>query len=76
MMAFGSILEGPSTEKLASIVEDGMGLFLQLLKDESVVVRDTTAWAIGRFVGFLFRDHFHFSKESLKSLLLAPPFYR
>jgi len=50
-MAFGSILEGPSTEQLTAIVDQGMMLFISLLKDESVVVRDTTAWAIGRLVG-------------------------
>ena len=48
IMAFGSILEGPSAEKLTSLVEQGMPLFISLLKDESVVVRDTTAWAVGR----------------------------
>ncbi|CAK8673507.1 unnamed protein product [Clavelina lepadiformis] len=48
VMAFGSILEGPNTEKLAVIAEQGMPMFILLLKDECVVVRDTTAWAIGR----------------------------
>lgn len=48
VMAFGSILEGPSTEQLTTIVDQGMMLFISLLKDECVVVRDTTAWAIGR----------------------------
>ena len=48
VMAFGSILEGPSTEQLTAIVDQGMMLFISLLKDNCVVVRDTTAWAIGR----------------------------
>ena len=48
IMAFGSILEGPSSDKLLGIVEQGMPLFIALLKDDSIVVRDTTAWAIGR----------------------------
>ncbi|XP_078489459.1 importin subunit beta-1-like [Ciona intestinalis] len=48
VMAFGSILEGPSTDKVKSIALDGMATFINLLSDESVVVRDTTAWAIGR----------------------------
>ena len=48
VMAFGSIIEGPSVEKLKPIVEQAMGMFIQLLKDQSVIVRDTAAWTIGR----------------------------
>uniref|UniRef100_H2ZAY2 Importin N-terminal domain-containing protein n=1 Tax=Ciona savignyi TaxID=51511 RepID=H2ZAY2_CIOSA len=48
VMAFGSILEGPSTQELRGIVNGGMPTLINLLHDESVVVRDTTAWAIGR----------------------------
>lgn len=63
-MAFGSILEGPSMEKLNSIVEQGMPLFLSLLKDESVVVRDTTAWAIGRYVFVIKTDVTEINKKN------------
>lgn len=48
VMALGSILEGPSPDQLSPILEQGMPTFIKLLKDESVIVRDTTAWAIGR----------------------------
>jgi importin subunit beta-1 len=48
VMAFGSVIEGPSVEKLKPIVEQAMGMFIQLLKDSSVIVRDTAAWTIGR----------------------------
>jgi importin subunit beta-1 len=48
VMAFGSIIEGPTVEKLKPIVEQAMGMFIQLLKDQSVIVRDTAAWTIGR----------------------------
>jgi len=48
VMAFGSIIEGPTVEKLKPIVEQAMGMFIQLLKDSSVIVRDTAAWTIGR----------------------------
>lgn len=44
----GSIVEGPTSDVLCPILEQGMETFIQLLKDDSVVVRDTTAWAIGR----------------------------
>ena len=47
-MAFGSVIEGPSVEKLKPIVEEAMGMFIHLLKDASVTVRDTAAWTIGR----------------------------
>ncbi|GAB1607726.1 importin subunit beta-1 isoform X1 [Argonauta hians] len=48
VMAFGSILEGPDRNKLKPIVEQAMPMLINLLKDRSVVVRDTTAWAVGR----------------------------
>jgi importin subunit beta-1 len=48
VMAFGSVIEGPSVEKLKPIVEQAMSMFIQLLKDPSVIVRDTAAWTIGR----------------------------
>lgn len=48
VMAFGSIVEGSSAEKLKPIVEQAMSMFIQLLKDPSVIVRDTATWTIGR----------------------------
>lgn len=48
VMAFGSIIDGPSSEKLKPIVEQAMPMFIELLKDPSVIVRDTAAWTIGR----------------------------
>lgn len=48
VMAFGSVIEGPSSEKLKPIVEQAMPMFIELLKDPSVIVRDTAAWTIGR----------------------------
>jgi len=47
-MAFGSILEGPDPDTLSPLCAQAMPLFVNLLKDESVVVRDTAAWTIGR----------------------------
>ena len=48
VMAFGSCIEGPSVDKLKPLVEQAMSMFIQLLKDQSVIVRDTAAWTIGR----------------------------
>lgn len=47
-MAFGSILEGPDPDTLSPLCVQAMPLFVNLLKDDSVVVRDTAAWTIGR----------------------------
>ncbi|XP_002994383.2 importin subunit beta-1 [Selaginella moellendorffii] len=51
--AFGSILEGPSLEKLAPLVNAALGFLLNALKDENSSVKDTTAWTLGRIFEFL-----------------------
>ena len=48
VMAFGSILEGPEASTLKPIVEQALPSLINLMADENVVVRDTTAWTIGR----------------------------
>jgi len=48
VMSFGSILEGPDPTGLKPLVEQAMPLLIDLLKDSSVAVRDTTAWTVGR----------------------------
>ncbi|GAB6028323.1 Importin subunit beta-1 [Chamberlinius hualienensis] len=48
VMAFGSILEGPDPESLRPLVIQAMPKFFELMKDPSVVVKDTAAWTIGR----------------------------
>ena len=47
-MAFGSILEGPDSTKLQPIVKEAMPMLIRLMKDDSVAVKDTAAWTIGR----------------------------
>ena len=44
----GSILEGPNPENLKPVVEQAMPMLIDLLKDQSIVVRDTSAWTVGR----------------------------
>lgn len=52
--AFGSILEGPSADKLAPLVNVALGFMLSaLMKDPSNHVKDTTAWTLGRIFEFL-----------------------
>ncbi|OWM81683.1 importin subunit beta-1 [Punica granatum] len=46
--AFGSVLEGPTAEKLSPLVNAGLDFLLSLMKDENSHVRDTTAWTLSR----------------------------
>ncbi|XVF51030.1 hypothetical protein PTKIN_Ptkin04bG0150700 [Pterospermum kingtungense] len=52
--AFGSILEGPSPEKLMLLVNVALTFMLSALtKDPNSHVKDTTAWTLGRIFEFL-----------------------
>ncbi|KAK8949364.1 Transportin-1 [Platanthera zijinensis] len=52
--AFGSILEGPSPEKLAPMVNVALNFMLSaLMNDLSNHVKDTTAWTLGRIFEFM-----------------------
>ncbi|KAM7352018.1 importin subunit beta Fs(2)Ket [Cochliomyia hominivorax] len=48
VMAFGSILSGIETNTLKNLVEQAMPTLIRLMYDQSVIVRDTTAWTFGR----------------------------
>ncbi|KAI8125841.1 Importin subunit beta [Lucilia cuprina] len=48
VMAFGSILSGIENSTLKSLVEQAMPTLIRLMYDQSVIVRDTTAWTFGR----------------------------
>ncbi|KAF7459122.1 Importin subunit beta-1 [Cryptosporidium felis] len=52
VLAYGSILEGPSIQKMQPIVETSVANLCQALNDTVVAVRDTCAWTIGRIVTF------------------------
>ena len=45
--ALGAILEGPSTERLAAYVSQGLSFLLHAMKDTNEQVRHSTAWTIG-----------------------------
>ncbi|KAF8402596.1 hypothetical protein HHK36_010684 [Tetracentron sinense] len=51
--AFGSILEGPSIEKLSPLVTAGLDFLLNAMKDENSHVKDTTAWTLSRIFELL-----------------------
>ena len=48
LMSFGSILDGPDPSQLKPLVEQAMPMLIELMKDSSVVVKDSAAWTIGR----------------------------
>ncbi|KAG0300028.1 karyopherin beta [Dissophora globulifera] len=48
VMAFGSILEGPSTELLIPPVAQALPFLIEMMNDPVVKVKDTTAWTLGR----------------------------
>ncbi len=47
-MAFSSILDGPSSEVIGKFVNQSIPILLSALSDSHVMVKDTTAWTIGR----------------------------
>eukprot|EP01018_Ginkgo_biloba_P007970 Gb_04236 [translate_table: standard] len=51
--AFGSILEGPSPEKVSPLVSIALSFMLNAMKDENSHVKDTTAWTLRRIFEFL-----------------------
>ncbi|GLJ37135.1 hypothetical protein SUGI_0753140 [Cryptomeria japonica] len=51
--AFGSILEGPSLEKLSPLVNMALSFILNAMKDENNQVKDSTAWTLSRIFEFL-----------------------
>uniref|UniRef100_A0A915ELT2 Importin N-terminal domain-containing protein n=1 Tax=Ditylenchus dipsaci TaxID=166011 RepID=A0A915ELT2_9BILA len=48
IMAFGSILEGPSKPNLLRLVEQAIRPLIVTLSDPHLAVKDTAAWSIGR----------------------------
>ncbi|XP_068752252.1 importin subunit beta-1-like [Montipora capricornis] len=53
VMAFGSILEGPDPNSLKPYAIMAMPMLIKLMKDESVIVRDSVAWTLGRICEIL-----------------------
>ncbi|KAG0197142.1 karyopherin beta [Mortierella sp. GBA30] len=48
VMAFGSILDGPSHELLYSPVTQALPFLIEMMNDPIIKVKDTTAWTLGR----------------------------
>jgi len=52
VLAYGSIMEGPTSEKMRPMVEQSLSHLVMALQDPSVAVRDTIAWTLGRIAMF------------------------
>jgi importin subunit beta-1 len=48
IMAFGSILDGPNTEKMDPLVRQALHFLMGCMTFDNILVRDTTAWTLGR----------------------------
>jgi importin subunit beta-1 len=48
VMTFGSILDGPDPDVLRPLVTQALPILIDMLGDQHVMVKDTTAWTIGR----------------------------
>ncbi|KAF5750792.1 Importin beta-1 putative isoform 1 [Tripterygium wilfordii] len=66
--AFGSILEGPTVEKLSPLVNAGLEFLLNAMRDANNHVKDTTAWTLSRIFEFLHSPASGFSVISPASL--------
>ncbi|XP_022745914.1 importin subunit beta-1-like [Durio zibethinus] len=70
--AFGSILEGPTIEKLSPLVQAGLDFLLNAMKDGNNHVKDTTAWTLSRIFELLHSPASGFSiisPENLKQVV-------
>lgn len=48
VMAFGSILDGPDKDQLSNLIGQALPPILQLINDDTLQVKDTVAWCLGR----------------------------
>ncbi|KAI0033513.1 karyopherin Kap95 [Vararia minispora EC-137] len=48
VMAFGSILGGPDPQVLTTLVNQALPLLIEMMTDQNLHVKDTTAWTLGR----------------------------
>ena len=51
--AFGCILDGPNPQALGDLARSGLEFMLQALADENPLVKNTTAWCLGRIFEFV-----------------------
>jgi importin subunit beta-1 len=52
VLAYGSIMEGPSSQKMAPIAQQSFASLVNTMRDQNAAVRDTVAWTLGRIAQF------------------------
>jgi len=52
ILSFGSIMQGPSKTVLQPLCTQALPVLVTAMQDQNVLVRDTTAWTIGRICDF------------------------
>lgn len=50
--AFGAIMEGPGEQIMEPMVKQALGILINMMNDESLHVKDSTAYALGRITEF------------------------
>ncbi|XP_020607239.1 importin subunit beta-1-like [Orbicella faveolata] len=77
VMAFGAILEGPDPKALQPYAAVATPMLINLMGDESVVVRDSVAWTLGRICEILpqvvIENNLQLLVETLLTSLEAEP---
>lgn len=53
VMTFGSILEGPDPIVLTPLADQALPMLINMMTDNNVHVKDTTAWTLGRICDLL-----------------------
>ena len=53
VMTFGSILDGPDPSVTTPLVAQALPVLVEMMRDENELVKDTTAWTLGRICDIL-----------------------
>jgi importin subunit beta-1 len=70
VMAFGSILEGPTPAILGPLVKSAFPMLLGMMSDPVVGVKDTCAWTLGRVCELLMEQAQPFLPQLVQVCLL------
>ena len=52
MLAYGSIMDGPTSAKMTPLIQSSLAVIVEALNDSVIAVRDNAAWTIGRTCQF------------------------
>lgn len=73
VMAFGSILDGPDPEELRNLIGQALTPIISLIGDQSLQVRDTVAWCLGRIADLVIGgiDVQHHLPDFIRAILVG-----